>query len=438
MAVHTPTALCWAGCSFTILLLAAAWVCGGCVHVPTRVPVLVTALSLVFSLLVGVACLGVVAPSGPGSGAEPQCLAAAVSNLALAALLLPLACLMCGLRVLGSTCWFNLTAPKPPKGAGAVHEARPGQVEPPGARGQALRKPFLTSHTHPFHVDHLPAAVVERAYGAGAVAAGASIGMCAAPGRCKGRWARDLGLDLAVLAASSSGSGISGSGSGSPLVFAPSTVSTSGVPGPGPGDAASVSAAVVGERLGRSGGPVTLVTLMEARDLEYNGTPHLLSAARGVGLLTAHFPIRDKWIPGAHGPMVHALQQLHAQVAAGGRVVVHCNGGKGRTGLVVCLLLCTAPRTPFSPREAVTAVRAARPGTLPCAPRPQLPVQPPLALLAVTASPDSRSPLRTRRIASACSGTIRNPLQLLYLHNFMRVWANGSAATQNPAQDASV
>jgi hypothetical protein len=115
---------------------------------------------------------------------------------------------------------------------------------------------------------------------------------------------------------------------------------------------------------------VTLVTLMEDRDLAYNGTPHLLAAARASGLRTAHHPIRDKWVPGAHGAVVHALQQLHAWVAGGGSLVVHCNGGQGRTGLVVCLLLCTAPLGALAPSEAVAAVRRARPGTCLFAPPP--------------------------------------------------------------------
>jgi uncharacterized membrane protein YgcG len=409
----TAHALCWTAAACALAASVASWVVAGCVGVPTRVPILLVTVAFVVAAVGGVTCLPSV---GRTASDDPVCLAAAVTNLALATLLLPLVVLMGGLRVVGSTVWFTLTAPKPPKdasGLGApLAQAASGTVTAsttpaPPHLGTTLL-PYHTSYTHPFTVDALPEEVLVRAYGPAAVAAGAAIGMCAAPGRCKGRWARDLALDLAALVAAvqgqgggngSGGGGGSGSGGGGSGSYGVGGGGGDGGGGGGAAAAAAVAFADDGapasaapphpEAPGHTNpeappppllsGPraastaaaaVTLVTLMEDRDLAYNGTPHLLAAARASGLRTAHHPIRDKWVPGAHGAVVHALQQLHAWVAGGGSLVVHCNGGKGRTGLVVCLLLCTAPLGALAPSEAVAAVRRARPGTYVFAPPP--------------------------------------------------------------------
>merc|ERR1712129_29161 len=61
------------------------------------------------------------------------------------------------------------------------------------------------------------------------------------------------------------------------------------------------------------------------------------------GMVWHHLPVRDKWIPGdtwrfltqGVAPLVQMLQD-------GRRVLVHCNGGKGRTGTLVAAALMTS------------------------------------------------------------------------------------------------
>ena len=52
---------------------------------------------------------------------------------------------------------------------------------------------------------------------------------------------------------------------------------------------------------------------------------------------------------------------LRARLAAGERVLVHCKGGLGRTGLVAARLLVEFG---VAPADAVARVRAARPGAI--------------------------------------------------------------------------
>ena len=157
-------------------------------------------------------------------------------------------------------------------------------------------------------------------------------------------------------------------------------------------------ARALGALLGAGG---CVVTLLEARDMDAAGTRALPSALRDAGLSASlHFPVRDKWLPrcGLGPPYLALARDVAALVDAGVGVVVHCNGGKGRTGtLVVCVLMAAAAargeRLPL--RVAVRLVRAARPGT------------------------------------------IRNPLQLLFCAGFSRAYERWASSAARPRGHAA-
>ncbi|WP_127114615.1 phosphatase domain-containing putative toxin [Shimia sediminis] len=87
--------------------------------------------------------------------------------------------------------------------------------------------------------------------------------------------------------------------------------------------------------------PSLVLTMTESMELECLGAetfPDDLNAA-GIGWL--HLPIRDF---GAPGPEVQARwadasAQARAALAAGGRVLAHCYGGCGRSGMALLRLM---------------------------------------------------------------------------------------------------
>jgi len=102
--------------------------------------------------------------------------------------------------------------------------------------------------------------------------------------------------------------------------------------------------------------PALVVTLAEMGELAARGASHLPAdlAAAGVGWL--HLPIPD------FGTPPRALREnwpaLSARLLATDRLVVHCMGGCGRSGMILLRLMVDAGEAPES---ALSRLRAARP-----------------------------------------------------------------------------
>jgi hypothetical protein len=77
------------------------------------------------------------------------------------------------------------------------------------------------------------------------------------------------------------------------------------------------------------------------------------------GILWRHFPVMDYGAPDGFETRWPALaQELHALLNRGGRILTHCMGGCGRSGMAAMRLLCERG---MAPEKALTQVRAVRP-----------------------------------------------------------------------------
>jgi ADP-ribosyl-[dinitrogen reductase] hydrolase len=106
-----------------------------------------------------------------------------------------------------------------------------------------------------------------------------------------------------------------------------------------------------------------LVTLIENFEFELLSVPELPEKARELGIRWLHLPIVDVWVPDKafEEEWETAGGELRRILREGGRIVLHCRGGLGRTGLVAARLLIEFG---MAPREAIRRVRTARPGAI--------------------------------------------------------------------------
>lgn len=108
--------------------------------------------------------------------------------------------------------------------------------------------------------------------------------------------------------------------------------------------------------------PQLVLTLVEANELTQLGVPALITDMQALGMQVHHRPIPDFGTPPCDPSWDEAWQQSRAHVsellATGGRVLIHCRGGCGRTGMIALRLMIDAGE---SPDAALTRLRETRP-----------------------------------------------------------------------------
>ena len=62
--------------------------------------------------------------------------------------------------------------------------------------------------------------------------------------------------------------------------------------------------------------------------------PDLIEEARRHGLHVLRLPLVDGSVPQSTSDVIGLLEQIHVAVANGERVVIHCAGGLGRSGVI--------------------------------------------------------------------------------------------------------
>lgn len=112
-------------------------------------------------------------------------------------------------------------------------------------------------------------------------------------------------------------------------------------------------------------GADVVVTMLEQTEMGRMGCDGMAAAAAVEGLGWIGYPVRDKWIPEDSQTFINdVVRPIIGHLKAGKRVLVHCNGGKGRTGTAVAAVLMTGAGGRHSLGSAIAAMRAARPGML--------------------------------------------------------------------------
>ena len=105
-----------------------------------------------------------------------------------------------------------------------------------------------------------------------------------------------------------------------------------------------------------------VITLMESDELKSAATPVSLlrDEVEKRGWTWLHWPISDFAAPGPDFEVAWKAEApgVCKTLAAGGRVVVHCRGGRGRSGLVAARLLIEMGVDSLA---AIEAVRSAQP-----------------------------------------------------------------------------
>jgi protein-tyrosine phosphatase len=113
----------------------------------------------------------------------------------------------------------------------------------------------------------------------------------------------------------------------------------------------------------RKWGASTVVTLIEAHEFELLKVGRLGELVQKLGMRWIHLPIRDVDVPDQRfeNGWAAAGPEIHERLRAGEKILIHCRGGIGRTGLVAGLILVERG---CAPREAIQQVRAVRRGAI--------------------------------------------------------------------------
>jgi protein-tyrosine phosphatase len=113
----------------------------------------------------------------------------------------------------------------------------------------------------------------------------------------------------------------------------------------------------------RKWGASTVVTLIEPHEFELLKVGRLGELIEKLGMRWIHLPIRDVDVPDERfeNGWAEAGPEIHQRIQAGEKILIHCRGGLGRTGLVAGMILVERG---CAPRDAIQKVRAARRGAI--------------------------------------------------------------------------
>ena len=106
--------------------------------------------------------------------------------------------------------------------------------------------------------------------------------------------------------------------------------------------------------------PTLVISLVEEHEFP-SGTAAFQASLAESGIRWRHFPIRDYDVPVSAAPWASVSRAARSIIDEGGRVLVHCRAGLGRSGMIAARLLVERG---MAPEHAIAKVRAARPGAI--------------------------------------------------------------------------
>jgi protein-tyrosine phosphatase len=136
------------------------------------------------------------------------------------------------------------------------------------------------------------------------------------------------------------------------LPLAAGVVALAPLPG-GSGDFSGDLAALVAWK------PSLVISLTESAEMAALGAGALAQVLLAEGVGWRHLPIRDYGIPGEAqvAPWRDLSEDVAGVLQAGGRVLVHCRGGCGRSGMAVLRLMVDLGEPAPQALERLRAVR---------------------------------------------------------------------------------
>ena len=103
--------------------------------------------------------------------------------------------------------------------------------------------------------------------------------------------------------------------------------------------------------------PRLVISMTQTSEMDDHGAAHLPTMLEQFGIAWLHLPVQDYGVPeGLAWPEVR--EQILSVLSDGGRVLVHCRGGCGRSGMLILRLMIA---TGEAPDAALARLRAVRP-----------------------------------------------------------------------------
>lgn len=104
-----------------------------------------------------------------------------------------------------------------------------------------------------------------------------------------------------------------------------------------------------------------VVVLQTSRELAWSN-PDLMDIYEDAGIKVIHFPIHDMQAPVSVEKLDRLVSLILQMLKAGRILMIHCFGGKGRTGLVAAAVLIKHAK--LTALQAVNYIRHIRPGAI--------------------------------------------------------------------------
>ena len=107
--------------------------------------------------------------------------------------------------------------------------------------------------------------------------------------------------------------------------------------------------------------PALVVSMTETAEMASLGAADLPAWLAANGIAWHHFPVADFGVPAPDADWPALSQRAQDCLASGRRVLLHCRGGIGRSGMVALKLMIEAGA---DPDQALQQLRAVRPGAV--------------------------------------------------------------------------